>query len=246
MPFTPAHAAAVLPFAKSRWFSSTALLIGSMAPDAEYFLRLQKHSLISHTLPGILLFNLPVTILLSLVFHTLLREPVIRHLPLYLRQKALAVHYPNWVVYLRKNRLMISVSALLGIGSHLIWDSFTSNTSVVVQHMPILQKMVQLPLLTGPMMACRLVQHISTVVGLAAIAWSVYRLPAAPVKQYMPQHWPYFWEAVFALGVVFLFLNLILRFYIVHVLASFVITLISGWLLALLLVGSLFRLKRQA
>ena len=51
MPFTFAHPAIVLPFYKKpKFFSMTTLIIGSMSPDFEYFLRVKIKSDMSHTL----------------------------------------------------------------------------------------------------------------------------------------------------------------------------------------------------
>ena len=51
MPFTFAHPAIVLPFYKKpKFFSMTTLIIGSMSPDFEYFLRMKIKSDMSQTL----------------------------------------------------------------------------------------------------------------------------------------------------------------------------------------------------
>ncbi len=71
MPFTFSHPAIVLPFGLigQRYFSMTALIIGSMTPDFEYFLRLRVRSDFSHTLFGVFWFDLPLGIVLCFVFH---------------------------------------------------------------------------------------------------------------------------------------------------------------------------------
>ena len=89
MPFTLVHPIAVLPLkrARPRWFSLTGLVIGSMGPDFEYFLRWAAHSTvahsvtISHGLPALLFFNLPMVLLLSFLLHDLVKQPLLRHLP---------------------------------------------------------------------------------------------------------------------------------------------------------------------
>ncbi len=53
MPFTLAHPAAVLPV-KNKWphlFNGTALILGSMAPDFEYFIRFKAQGTIGHSIP---------------------------------------------------------------------------------------------------------------------------------------------------------------------------------------------------
>ncbi|AIK36171.1 hypothetical protein BG07_3819 [Bacillus pseudomycoides] len=58
MPFTFAHPAAVIPFCKKqRYVSVTALVLGSMVPDFEYFLHFRPYGVIGHTF-RVLLFEL--------------------------------------------------------------------------------------------------------------------------------------------------------------------------------------------
>ena len=69
MPVTFAHPAIVLPFYKKpKFFSMTTLIIGSMSPDFEYFLRMKIKSDMSHTLLGIFYFDLPITLIIALSF----------------------------------------------------------------------------------------------------------------------------------------------------------------------------------
>ena len=56
MPFTFAHPAAIIPI-NSRFkskFCLTGLVLGSMAPDFEYFIRLKPYSAYGHNLIGFL------------------------------------------------------------------------------------------------------------------------------------------------------------------------------------------------
>lgn len=70
MPLTFAHPAAVLPFSrKSKYIHFPALVLGSMAPDFEYFLRGQPIGAIGHTFSGFLTYNLPLVIFFYLVYH---------------------------------------------------------------------------------------------------------------------------------------------------------------------------------
>ncbi|SEP14833.1 DUF4184 family protein [Paenibacillus sp. OV219] len=55
MPFTFAHPAYALPlkFINPRYLSATGLVLGSMAPDFEYFLTLEPHQTIGHSFSGL-------------------------------------------------------------------------------------------------------------------------------------------------------------------------------------------------
>lgn len=169
MPFTFAHPAIVLPVKKifKRYVSTTGLVVGSIVPDFEYFFRLEPISFFSHTLKGTLYFNLPLAILLSFLFHILIRNPVIDHLPKGLYYRFHLYKKFDWVNYVRHNYLIVIASIIVGALSHIFWDSFTHPGGFFVRLLPELNhKALQFPLY-------RLVQHGSTVLGFAYIAWYI-------------------------------------------------------------------------
>lgn len=128
MPFTFAHPAIVLPLkqVKPRWFSLTGLVAGSMAPDFEYFFKVYASSTVSETLTGIFTFNLPVAIVISLLFHQLVRDPLIRHLPSPYDRRFSGFTRFNFLRYLKKHPWRFVGSTLIGIISHLLLDILTS------------------------------------------------------------------------------------------------------------------------
>ena len=89
MPFTPAHPAIVLPFLKIKpeRVSATALVIGSIAPDFEYFFKMSVSGQHSHTLLGILYFDIPVTIGLAFLFHGVVKRNLIANLPAFFQYR---------------------------------------------------------------------------------------------------------------------------------------------------------------
>lgn len=247
MPFTPAHPALVLPLIsrKQPLLSSTGLIIGSMAPDFEYFFRLHHVSYFSHTIIGVFLFNVPITFLLSVIFHVLVRDQVIRHLPPYFRQRALTVRYPEWLTYLEKNWFLFLISAVIGAFSHLLWDEFTHPDNYIVTILPILLTQVKLPVIEKSIMLCRLIQHLSSVLGIAVVLWYVYRLPKAQLQPGQQQHWFRFWLGIFGFGVLFVLLNLFIRLDLLPAPGNLVVILISGCMLALIIAGATSKLKQQ-
>ena len=79
MPLTFAHPAAILPLSrKSRYIHFSALVLGSMAPDFEYFLRGQPMGEIGHTLTGFIWFNLPLVALIYVIYRTICASYSIR------------------------------------------------------------------------------------------------------------------------------------------------------------------------
>ncbi|MBG86149.1 MAG: hypothetical protein CMO80_04530 [Verrucomicrobiales bacterium] len=73
MPFTLAHPLAVIPLARTRLVFS-ALVIGSMSPDFEYFLRLRQNSRASHSIAGMLFFCVPASLVLMLLWEMLMKR----------------------------------------------------------------------------------------------------------------------------------------------------------------------------
>lgn len=139
MPFTFSHPAIVLPFAifPKRFFSLTGLVIGSMIPDFEYFLRMKLQSNYSHTLKGIFWFDLPLAILVSFIFHNLVKKEFIDNLPLFFKSRFFAFKAFDWNAYFIKNWWVVCISILIGTLSHLFWDSFTHHGGYFVNEFPV-------------------------------------------------------------------------------------------------------------
>lgn len=151
MPFTFAHPALILPLKqlKPRWFSLSGLVAGSMAPDFEYFFRVHAVSTVSETLPGIFTFNLPVAAGISLLFHQLIRKPLIRHLPAPFDKRYAGFLDFDFLHYLKRHPWVFLSSALIGVLSHLGLDILTSPETMTrsfqrLQHTHFSQQMLQL------------------------------------------------------------------------------------------------------
>lgn len=128
MPFTFSHPAIILPLkqVKPRWFSLTGLAAGSMAPDFEYFFKVHGTSTISETFIGIFVFNLPVAIGISLLFHEVVRDPLIRHLPRPFDRRFSGFLNFNFLKYVKQHPWIFILSCLIGVLSHLALDFLTS------------------------------------------------------------------------------------------------------------------------
>jgi Domain of unknown function (DUF4184) len=189
VPFTPAHAAAALLFRHSRLVLS-AVLIGTLAPDFEYLLRFQPEGRFGHTAFGALFLSLPLALMVLWMFHTFVKHPAASLLP-----EAVQRRLGNQLDAFRFGGagrfLLILASLSVGIATHILWDSFTHLDSWFPQHWAFLQQFVTLPIL-GRRALFRILQHFSTIVGLAALsAWFVLwyrdtppttRVPDGPVS----------------------------------------------------------------
>lgn len=177
MPFTFSHPAIVLPltYLPRQWFSLTGLVIGSLTPDFEYFLRMRIKSNYSHTLDGLFWFDLPLGLLLAFLFHNIVRDSLYDNLPTFLKSRFSAFRQFDWNGYFKRNWLVVTISILIGAASHILWDSFTHDHGYFVQTIPTLQNSVdflgrQIPIL-------KILQHSSTLIGGSVIAFAIYKLP---------------------------------------------------------------------
>lgn len=197
MPFTLAHPAAVLPLLHKRlpFHFSVGLIIGSVAPDFEYFLQFRMASVGSHSLPGLFAFCLPISLLLAFAWFYVVSIPLTENLPLFLR-KRLCIHsdrkpgLTEWLYF--------AVGSLVGGATHLLWDSATHTGGYFVNQWPLLQQPIygnQLPLFKA-------LQHISTIIGLAVVAFAIKNMPEQPVEE-KPSRPPvatWFWLIVLLLS----------------------------------------------
>lgn len=177
MPFTFAHPAIVLPlnYLPKRWISLTGLIIGSMVPDFEYFIRMRVKSDYSHTVPGLFWFDLPLGLMLAFVFHNLVRNHLFANLPPFLRRRWQVYQQFNWNSYFSKNWFVVIVSLVTGSASHLFWDAFTHTDGYFVNIFPVLSSRGILLGTEVPIL--KIMQHTSTFLGLLILAWVIFRMP---------------------------------------------------------------------
>jgi hypothetical protein len=127
MPFTFCHPAAVLPFnyLPKKWISLSGLMAGSIAPDFEYFIRMRKTSVYSHSLAGLAWFDIPVAILLTFIYFEIVRKPLTENLPVVLKRRVHLFSKFDWIIAFKHKWITILISVLVGALSHLIWDILT-------------------------------------------------------------------------------------------------------------------------
>jgi hypothetical protein len=171
MPFTLAHPAIVVPLARRRRgrLVLPALVVGSMAPDFEYFAYLRPLRTIGHDLIGIPLLCVPAGLVALWLFEVVLKGPMVRLLPRDLRERLAPISGP--IPFRPHCRLaMIVVSLAIGAFSHVAWDAFTHENGWAVERIPVLSATV------GPgWKACKILQHASTFAGLALVSYWSWR-----------------------------------------------------------------------
>jgi len=151
----------------------SALVIGTFAPDFEYFISLGPHGRFGHTIRGALILTLPVALATLWIFHRFVKRPVVRLLPHGL-QSRLAKHVGEFHFGGARRFLLIVASTLLGMATHLLWDSFTHVNTWLWRRWEFLREPISVPVL-GAIPHYKLFQYASTVAGMAVLlVWFLY------------------------------------------------------------------------
>lgn len=176
MPFTLSHPALVLPlsYLRSRWFSDTALIIGSIVPDFEYFLRMESFSRYSHTWKGLWWFDVPLGLLLCFVFHNIVRNPLIQNAPFNLHVKLLRYQRFNWNAYFSRKWMVIISSLFIGALSHIVWDRFTHRSYYFVGLVPGLQETAAI--MEHPSRVYLVFKTFYSIIGLAVVIRAMMKI----------------------------------------------------------------------
>lgn len=203
MPFTIAHPAIVIPLRNTSLnLSLTGLVIGSMTPDLEFFFQMREVENIGHHWHGILLFDVPVAILFSFLFHNVLRNNLLDNLPDAIRKRFICLRSFNWNVYVLQHKWKVLLSFLIGIMSHILLDSFTHEGGFMVGSIPILSSTLSLP--GGTLPFYMLLQIVFSMLGMVLLTFQIMRTPASSFVEFRAKNSAYWY--VFA----FLFLAILL------------------------------------
>ncbi len=172
MPYTPAHAIAALPFRNSSLLCFSALVIGTLTPDAEHLLNLYPENRISHQWNGLFWFSVPLGLLLFFVYRKIWIH-------------ALDDLFPHWNLKqedCRPPRVVLSV--WLGAFTHLLWDSFTHVDQFGTRLIPILETEVPVGSF-GLFPYSWFLQHASTVLGLVILGSVLWKAANVAAKRFV-------------------------------------------------------------
>ena len=183
MPFTPSHALVALPFIGTPLVPA-AIAIGAMTPDLPLFLRgVGLDYSFTHTF-GNVVWTALVAFVLFLVWRVVLRPAVGELSPSWVARRVPAdwsqsgVEAAGAAVGFGARRpwypVLLAVSLILGVLSHILWDLFTHEGRWGVEILPALGEM------WGPLTGYKWLQHGSSAIGLVVIAiWVALRLRRA-------------------------------------------------------------------
>jgi hypothetical protein len=142
LPFTLAHPALILPFRLlKRWRLSTCgLVAGSLVPDAANIFYPVAENRFGHQLAGIFLLDLPLALAFIFLFDRYARDLLISQQPAFLYQRL--AQYRKVRIDFQTNWKIIVLSILIGILTHIFWDSFTHEHGYFTTRIPFLQSVV--------------------------------------------------------------------------------------------------------
>lgn len=180
MPLTPSHAAAALLLKRlSSRLPLAALVIGTLSPDFEYLLRFAPRGRFAHSPAGLILFCLPASLVVWIVYRSWVRPALVDLLP------------PGLAAESKPRPTVLSaagLAALLGAASHVAWDGFTHPNGFAVLVFPVLGEPV-VPALAADFRWYKLFQHGSTLAGGSVLLFAgfryVRRFPS-PVRRFAP------------------------------------------------------------
>ena len=170
MPFTISHAAAVLPLRKLR-LPLAAMMIGSMAPDFPYFLPGDLSRADTHDLEGVFLVCWPMGLAVWLLFVHLLERPSIELLPEPWRLRI--PHSDSSFTF--KSLALASLGIIVGALTHVAWDAFTHGDTPMTRLVPLLGEEA-FSIRGRTVRVYFILQVLSSVAGLIALAWWALRL----------------------------------------------------------------------
>ncbi|HYE10882.1 MAG TPA: DUF4184 family protein [Patescibacteria group bacterium] len=246
MPFTLAHPAIALPLSKyTRYFSMTALVLGSMSPDFEYFINFAVKRTIGHTFIGMFVMDIPLVILFSLVFHLIVKIPLLRHLPSPLSEWYYPYTLTRWHITKLSRMLVFVYSSLIGTLTHIIWDGFTHSNALFVQKICILNQFFSVGVYKIPVY--KILQHGSSLLGLIAIFLFLLgiRCKEVSVERLSKGRKLYFWLTILTITVSLLIItNITYQFdSLIQLFGKLVTSFISSVSVGVILSCVIFRVR---
>jgi hypothetical protein len=168
-----------------------------MAPDFEYFVHFKPFQAVGHSFWGFITYNFPLVLLVSFLFHRVLKRQMIDHLPHPLDSRYAEVAVKKWRISSVKEFVVFFYSSLLGMLTHVLWDHFTHLNGYFVQKFVLLQQ--NLTVLSWKIPLYKLAQHGSTLIGFIVLGSFLYTYRRAdetrPAIRSTAQKWLY-WSGV--------------------------------------------------
>lgn len=172
MPFTLAHGVAARPLwhGSGRRLPLSGVVVGSFAPDLEYLAHLDTERTIGHTLGGVFILDLPLALVLLVLWHGLFKTSAAALFSPRIRPPIDRSPFP----FRPAARFGLVVAAILvGIAGHLLWDGFTHRDGFITTRVWLLEEAIGRPHVYD------LFNYVSTGVGMVLLGWWWWRSVAS-------------------------------------------------------------------
>ena len=238
MPFTFSPPAAIVPlnYISKRWLSLTALVVGSIIPDFEYFIRMGVSSVYSHTWAGLFWYDLPLGLFTLLVFNLLIKDKLITRLPsgINVRFSQYQNGEPNYdLLYF----VVAIISILIGAASHILWDSFTHPAGYFVKHHHLLKHKVFIA--NHSVAFYNMLQHISSVIGALILIYSIYKMPKGKRTNVDAGRTARYWGGALLIALMVVIIRLATGLSMAQQYGDVIMSAISGFLIGLIIISIL-------
>lgn len=250
MPFTFVHPAIVIPFKKQlpKYFNITALILGSMAPDFEYFLRFKPRGEMGHTSLGVFYFDLPIVFIMAFLWNYIIKKTFILSLPHPFDKKlSYFVDKKSNVINI-KYLIRFVFSALLGVYSHILWDAFTHKTGFFVTRIALLSNNIKIMNFKIPIY--KILQHGSTLIATIYIIIYIFS-----IMRYNPKKVDYFgkstkilyWSLIIFMTLLITTYRILftLNFFSLRYFGIYIVSFISSGILSVLIISAIFNISLE-
>jgi hypothetical protein len=245
MPFTFSHPAVVIPLIKARTrLSSTALIIGSIIPDFEYFIRMRDTSYYSHTIAGLFWFDIPLALIVCFIYHLLVRNSLFDNLPRFLKERFSIYKRFDWINYFKRNWVIVFFSIIIGAATHIIWDGIIHETMFYARQAD-LTNMLKIGRVN--LAGYKFLQLASTIIGGLIVIYSIFALKRIPQPKSKIdfRYWTLFW--FITLSLLFLrFAKGNYQFYSWNPYRPVIVSFISCMMIALIVTPLVSKRNQQA
>jgi hypothetical protein len=236
VPFTFSHPAAVVPlnYISKRWLSLTALIVGSIIPDFEYFIRMRVSSVYSHTWAGLFWYDLPLGLFVLLVYTRLIKDNLITHLPSGINAR-FSQHQNSKHDYDLLYFVIAIVSILIGAASHILWDSFTHPAGYFVKHHHILKHKV---LIANHSVAFyNMLQHTSSAIGVLVLIYATYKMPKGERTNVDARRIARYWGGALLIALIVVLIRLAAGLSLAQQYGDVIMSAVSGFLIGLIILS---------
>ncbi len=175
MPFTPAHAAAVIPLGRSG-LPMSALVAGTMVPDLAMFVPGRLDYELTHSAWGIVTVDVLLALAAVWLWFAVVREPYADVVP-WVRDRV-----PATASLTRRQWVLAPLAAAVGALTHVVWDSATHRGRWIVLRVEWLQDEY------AGLLGLQWAQYVSGVLGVAVVVgYTVRWLGRRPVSRRDPR-----------------------------------------------------------